>query len=52
MFKIEVINSCSFKIGDTRGFTEYIRNGIVRNVKVPSEINFKTLNEILDSNEN
>lgn len=41
--KIRVINSNSFEIGDTRGFTPYIRNGIAKNVKTPITVSFKSL---------
>lgn len=36
-----VINSNSFKIGDTRNLSKYVRNGIARNIKMPKKIQFK-----------
>ena len=45
--KIKVINSRSFSIGDTREYTEYIRSGIVKNVKLPVNISFKTFDEVI-----
>lgn len=41
--KIRVININSFEIGDTRGFSNYIRNGIAKNIKTPINISFKSL---------
>lgn len=38
--KVQVINSNSFKIGDTTHYAKYIRNGIVKNIKVPVEVTF------------
>jgi len=46
--KISVINSNSFYIEDTRDFTEYERNGIAKNMKIPINVDFKTFNEIKD----
>ena len=36
-FVIKVLNPLSFSIGDTRGFSDYARQGIVEQVKVPVE---------------
>ncbi len=33
--KVKVINSKSFEIGNTLGYTPYIRNGTVKNIKTP-----------------
>lgn len=44
--KIRVINSNSFEIGDTRGFTNYVRNGIAKNIKTPINIAFKSLSTV------
>lgn len=35
MHKITVINANSFRIGDTTKYTPYIRNGLVKNIKIP-----------------
>jgi Ubiquitin-activating enzyme E1 FCCH domain len=44
--KVRVINSNSFEIGDTRGFSSYIRSGIAKNIKTPLNIPFKSLEEV------
>ena len=41
MFTIKVINVFSFKIGDTRNFSKYIRNGTCKNIKLPVDYTFK-----------
>lgn len=46
--KIRVINSNSFEIGDTRGFTNYIRNGIAKNIKTPVNISFKSMANVFN----
>jgi ubiquitin-activating enzyme E1 len=45
VFKITTINANSFRIGDTRSLSKYIRNGIARNIKLPKKINFKPFRE-------
>jgi hypothetical protein len=45
--KISIINQSSFRIGDTTGFTEYAGNGLVKNMKVASRIDFKSYEECL-----
>ena len=45
--KIKVINKSSFSIGDTSIYTEFIRNGIVKIVKVPIPVKFQPLENIL-----
>lgn len=37
---IKVVNSRSFLIGDTRNYSEYIKNGLAKNVKLPVKIAF------------
>ena len=49
VFRIQVINSQSFYIGDTRDFAPYIRNGVVKNLKLPKVVDFKTLEECTKS---
>ena len=44
-----MINYNSFYIGDTRGFSPYIRNGIARNIKMPVKIDFLPLEKCLKS---
>mgnify|MGYP000926696280 CR=1 FL=1 len=51
MHKITTINANSFKIGDTRRFTSYIRNGLAKQIKTPIELNFLSLEESLNHNE-
>lgn len=44
-----MINWNSFSIGDTTGFSPYIRNGLVKNIKIPKTVKYdpfeKCLNE-------
>lgn len=47
VFKITTINSNSFRIGDTRDLSKYIRNGIARNIKLPKKLTFRPLAECL-----
>jgi hypothetical protein len=42
LFKIKVINWNSFSIGDTKNFTPYVRNGLVKNIKVPKTIKYES----------
>lgn len=48
--KIRVINSNSFEIGDTRGFSPYVRSGIAKNIKAPVNLQFKSLQEVWNTN--
>ena len=45
--KIKVINKSSFHIEDTTIYTEFIRNGTIKLVKVPIPIKFQPLEEII-----
>jgi ubiquitin-activating enzyme E1 len=45
--KIKVKNQHSFTIGDTSGFGEYEGNGLVRNMKLPISVKFKTYEETM-----
>lgn len=45
--KITVLGPYTFSIGDTTGFTEYVRGGIVTQVKMPKTVEFKSLKESL-----
>lgn len=47
LWKIEVKSPLSFTIGDTSGFAPYLSNGIVSQVKVPVEVEFKSLENSL-----
>lgn len=49
--KIKVLGPYTFSIGDTSDFSEYIRGGIVTQVKMPKTISFKSLEESLKSPE-
>jgi hypothetical protein len=37
--KVKIVNWNSFKIGDTRAFTPYNRNGLCNNLKMPKRFN-------------
>ena len=43
VYKIQVINWNSFKIGDTRNFAEYQGNGLCRNIKMPQKKEYQSL---------
>lgn len=49
--KIKVLGPYTFAIDDTSTFDEYKRGGIVTQVKMPKEINFKPFNETLKNPE-
>lgn len=42
-----MINTRSFSIGDTRQYTEYTGSGIVKNIKLPVNVSFKSFDEVL-----
>lgn len=43
--KIKVLGPYTFSIGDTSNFSEYIRGGIVKQVKMPKKISFQSLDD-------
>uniref|UniRef100_A0A3P8P6T0 E1 ubiquitin-activating enzyme n=2 Tax=Astatotilapia calliptera TaxID=8154 RepID=A0A3P8P6T0_ASTCA len=45
--EIKVLGPYTFSICDTSGFTDYIRGGIVSQVKMPKKISFKSLSSSL-----
>ncbi|CAH1783923.1 unnamed protein product [Owenia fusiformis] len=45
--KIEVLGPYTFSIGDTSGFSDYVRGGTVIQVKMPKTISFKSIKESL-----
>ncbi|NXW61210.1 UBA1 enzyme, partial [Eurystomus gularis] len=45
--QIRVLGPYTFSIGDTSGFGDYVRGGIVTQVKMPKHIRFKRLRESL-----
>lgn len=45
--KIKVLGPYTFSIGDTSSFTNYVRGGIVTQVKMPKTVHFKSLKESL-----
>jgi ubiquitin-activating enzyme E1 len=47
VFQIKVINWNSFSIGDTTNFKPYVRNGIVKNIKVPKSVRFDSFENAL-----
>jgi hypothetical protein len=47
LHKIETINSNSFRIGSTLAFKPYIRNGTAKNLKLPVQMKFPSLAEVL-----
>jgi len=49
--KIKVLGPYTFSIGDTTAYSDYIRGGIVTQVKMPKNIHFKSLKVALDEPE-
>jgi hypothetical protein len=49
--KIKVISSRSFEIGDTREYSEYLKNGLAKNVKIPVKLNFRSFENTILSKE-
>lgn len=47
--KIITINSNSFSIGDTTKYGKYIRNGVIKNIKVPIELNFESFESTIEA---
>lgn len=45
VFKVKVINWNSFRIGDTRNFTEYKGNGLCKNIKIPKKVEYLPLKQ-------
>ncbi|CAG5089375.1 Similar to UBA1: Ubiquitin-like modifier-activating enzyme 1 (Oryctolagus cuniculus) [Cotesia congregata] len=45
--KIKVLGPYAFSIDDTSSFSEYVRGGIITQVKMPKVVNFKELGESL-----
>lgn len=43
--KIKVLGPYTFSIGDTSTFSDYVRGGVVSQVKVPKTIHFKSLHD-------
>lgn len=43
--KIKVLGPYTFSIGNTLEFSDFVRSGIVMQVKVPKVVKFKTLEE-------
>lgn len=43
--KIKVLGPYTFSIGDTTGFSDYVRGGTVMQVKMPKTVSFKSLEE-------
>ena len=52
IFKVNVVNRKTINIGDvSEKYSQYIRNGIIKQVKMPFDINFKAIHEILETKE-
>ena len=49
--QIKVVGPYTFSIGDTTAFSDYIRGGVVTQVKMPKTIHFKPLAEALEEPE-
>ena len=47
--KVKVINSNSFKIGDTTAYTPYLFNGIAKQLKTPILLKFDTFEQSINS---
>jgi len=49
--KIKVLGPYTFSIGDTTGLDDYVRGGIVTQVKMPTAVDFKSLSASLEDPE-
>lgn len=49
--KIKVLGPYTFSIGDTTSYAEYVRGGVVTQVKMPKQVHFKPLAEALEEPE-
>lgn len=49
--KIKVLGPYTFSIGDTSGFSAYVRGGNVTQVKKPKEVKFKSIKNAMDAPE-
>uniref|UniRef100_A0A7N5ZR98 E1 ubiquitin-activating enzyme n=1 Tax=Anabas testudineus TaxID=64144 RepID=A0A7N5ZR98_ANATE len=49
--EIKVLGPYTFSICDTAGFTDYVRGGIVSQVKMPKKISFKSISSSMDEPE-
>lgn len=49
--EIKVLGPYTFSIGDTTGFSDYLRGGIVTQVKMPKAVDFKSMKESLEDPE-
>ncbi|RWS31670.1 hypothetical protein B4U80_01161 [Leptotrombidium deliense] len=49
--KIRVLGPYTFSIGDTSNFEDYVRGGVVTQVKMPKLINFKSMRESIKNPE-
>ncbi|XP_057365163.1 ubiquitin-like modifier-activating enzyme 1 [Daphnia carinata] len=49
--KIKVLGPYTFSIGDTSAFNDYVRGGVVSQVKMPKQIHFKPLPDALQEPE-
>ncbi|OWF35050.1 ubiquitin-like modifier-activating enzyme 1 isoform X2 [Mizuhopecten yessoensis] len=49
--KIKVLGPFTFSIGDTSGFSDYARGGVVTQVKMPQTVTFKSISESLKAPE-
>lgn len=49
--KIKVLGPYTFSIGDTTGFSDYAKGGIVTKVKVPKKVTFKSIKTALENPE-
>jgi len=48
---VKLVDAYKFKIGDTRGYTKYIRNGVAKQVKLTKELKFKTISQVYETSE-
>uniref|UniRef100_T1IJL7 E1 ubiquitin-activating enzyme n=1 Tax=Strigamia maritima TaxID=126957 RepID=T1IJL7_STRMM len=49
--KIKVLGSYTFSIGDTTNLSDYIRGGVVTQIKMPKMVSFKSLKESIEAPE-
>lgn len=49
--KVKVLGPYTFSVGDTTQFGDYVRGGVATQVKMPKDINFKSLEDSLEAPE-
>ena len=51
VYPVEYVDPYKFRIGDTRGFAKYIRNGVAKQIKLQKNVSFKDLHTVYTDKE-